>query len=83
MIPKSDAHSSKRLEAHGGPGGRGRGAWDEVGWDGMKQPPRQIFEKLLNKNAIKVKPKIGAPWQFCAESLDPPGPPPPGILPKI
>jgi hypothetical protein len=25
----------------------------------MKQPPRQIFEKLVNKNAIK--PKIRAP----------------------
>jgi hypothetical protein len=38
----------------------------------MKQhPPRQIFEKLVNKNAIK--PKIGGPPQaIFPESLDPP-----------
>jgi hypothetical protein len=35
----------------------------------MKQhPPRQIFEKLVNKNAIK--PKIdGPPWQFFLKPL--------------
>jgi hypothetical protein len=38
----------------------------------MKQhPPRQIFEKLVNKNAIK--PKIGGPPQATfPETLDPP-----------
>jgi hypothetical protein len=38
----------------------------------MKQhPPRQIFEKLVNKNAIK--PKIGGPPQaIFPETLDPP-----------
>jgi hypothetical protein len=38
-------------------------------------PPRQIFKKIVNKNAIKViKPKIGDlhPWQFCSKSLDSP-----------
>jgi hypothetical protein len=39
----------------------------------MKQhPPRQIFEKLVNKNAIK--PKIGGPpWQFFLKALTSPG----------
>jgi hypothetical protein len=39
---------------------------------GVRQhPPRQIFEKLVNKNAIK--PKIGGPPQaIFPESLDPP-----------
>jgi hypothetical protein len=41
--------------------------------------PLQIFEKLDNENAIK--PKIGDPWQFCPESLNPP-PPPPGDFGK-
>jgi len=41
----------------------------------MKQhPPRQIFEKLVNKNAIKVKPKIGGPpRQFFLKPLTPLG----------
>jgi hypothetical protein len=40
----------------------------------MKQhPPRQIFEKLVNKNAIKVKLKIGGPpLAIFPETLDPP-----------
>jgi hypothetical protein len=39
---------------------------------GLKQhPPRQIFEKLVNKNAIK--PKIGGPPQaIIPETLDHP-----------
>ncbi len=46
----------------------------------MKQhPPRQIFEKLVNKNAIKLK--IGVPpLAIFPETLDPP--PPLGILAK-
>jgi hypothetical protein len=38
----------------------------------MKQhPPRQIFEKLVKKNAIK--PKIGGPSQaIFPETLEPP-----------
>jgi hypothetical protein len=42
------------------------------GGGGMKQhPPRQIFKKLVNKNAIK--PKIGVPpWQFFLKPLTPP-----------
>jgi hypothetical protein len=39
----------------------------------MKQhPPRQIFEKLVNENAIK--PKIGGPppQAIFPETLDPP-----------
>ncbi len=45
----------------GGEGGKG----DETA------PPRQIFEKLVNKNAIK--PKIGGPPQaIFPASLDPP-----------
>jgi hypothetical protein len=32
--------------------------------------PRQIFEKLVNKNAIK--PKLGAPPGIFPDSLDPP-----------
>jgi hypothetical protein len=38
----------------------------------MKQlPPRQIFEKLVNKNAIRSK--IGGPPQaIFPETLDPP-----------
>jgi hypothetical protein len=46
----------------------------EGGEGGMKQyPPRQIFEKLVNKNAIKVKPKIaGPPRQFFLKPLTPP-----------
>jgi hypothetical protein len=45
----------------------------------MKQQPlKQIFENLVNKNAIK--PKIGGPpWQFFLKPLTPP---PPGILAK-
>jgi DNA polymerase II small subunit/DNA polymerase delta subunit B len=42
----------------------------------MKQHPQQIFEKLVNKNAIK--PQIGDPLQISPKS-----PPPPGILTKI
>ena len=43
----------------------------------MKQhPPRQIFEKLVNKNAIKHKigapPRGGGPWQFFLKPLSPP-----------
>jgi hypothetical protein len=40
----------------------------------MKQPPpRQIYEKLVNKNAIK--PKIGGtPQAIFPETLDPPPP---------
>ncbi len=47
-----------------------------VGWGGMggesaHLPHRQIFEKLVNKNAIK--PKIGGPpWQFFLKALTPP-----------
>ncbi len=38
----------------------------------MKQyPPRQIFEKLVNKNAIKRKIG-GLPWQFFLKPLTPP-----------
>jgi hypothetical protein len=38
----------------------------------MKQhPPRQIFEKLLNKNAIKRK-ICGPPLAIFPETLDPP-----------
>ena len=42
------------------------------GEGGMKQhPPRQIFKKLVNKNAIK--PKIGGPTlAIFPENLDPP-----------
>jgi hypothetical protein len=47
-------------------GGGGRGKGDETA------PPRQIFEKLVNKNAIK--PKIGGPpGNFVLEALNPPG----------
>ncbi len=52
------------IDAHRGGGVRGCGG-DETA------PPRQIFEKLVNKNAIK--PKIGGPPQaIFPESLDPP-----------
>jgi hypothetical protein len=38
----------------------------------MKQhPPRQIFEKLVNKNAIKCKTG-GPPHAIFPETLDPP-----------
>jgi hypothetical protein len=38
----------------------------------MKQhPPRQIFEKLVNKNAIKRKIG-GPPLAIIPETLDPP-----------
>jgi hypothetical protein len=34
--------------------------------------PREIFKKkLVNENAIN--PKVGDLWQFCSESLGPPG----------
>jgi hypothetical protein len=40
----------------------------------MKQhPPRQIFEKLVNKNAIKCKTG-GPPLAIFPETLDPPPP---------
>jgi hypothetical protein len=44
------------------------------GGDETAPPPRQIFEKLVNKNATKdIKPKIGGPPQaIFPESLDPP-----------
>jgi hypothetical protein len=55
----------------------------------MKQhPPRQIFEKLVNKNAIKRKIG-GSPLAIFLETLDPPlgilaktsrTPPPPWIF---
>jgi hypothetical protein len=45
--------------------------WGGGGWVNIVPPPRQIFEKLVNKNAIK--PKIGGPPQaIFPESLDPP-----------
>jgi hypothetical protein len=55
------------------------------GGEGGEAPPRQIFEKLVNKNAIK--PKIGGPpWQFFLKPLTPPkdfgktsSTPPPGF----
>ena len=52
-------------QMHTGRGGKG-------GEGGMKQhPPRQIFKKLVNKNAIKRK--IGVPpWQFFLKPLTPP-----------
>jgi hypothetical protein len=55
--------SNASIDAHrGGKGGRG----------GVKQhPPRQIFEKLVNKNAIKRKIG-GPPWQFFLKPLTPP-----------
>jgi hypothetical protein len=44
------------------------------GEGGMKQhPPRQIFEKLVNKNAIKRKIG-GPPLAIFPETLDPPPP---------
>jgi hypothetical protein len=47
-----------------GGGVRGAGGYETA-------PPRQIFKKLVNKNAIK--PKIGGPPQaIFPESLDPP-----------
>ncbi len=51
---------------------------------GVKQHPRQIFKKHLNKNATKdYKTQNRGPlWQFCPESLDPPPPPPKGFWPK-
>jgi hypothetical protein len=49
------------------------------GEGGMKQhPTRQIFEKLVNKNAINRKIG-GPPLAFFPETLDPP---PLGILAK-
>ena len=46
----------------------------------MKQHlPRQIFKKLVNKNAIKRKIG-GPPLAIFPETLDPP---PPGILVKL
>ncbi len=53
------------MHTGGGKGGRG----------GMKQhPPRQIFEKLVYKNAIKRKIG-GPPLAIFPETLDPPAPP--------
>jgi hypothetical protein len=37
----------------------------------MKHPPRQIFKKLVNKNAKKCKIG-GPPWQFLLKPLTPP-----------
>ncbi len=46
-------------------GGGGEGVWNS------NLPPRQIFEKLVNKNAIK--PQIGGlPWLFFLKALTPP-----------
>ena len=42
----------------------GVGGWDDT------TPPKQIFEKLVNKNAI-IKPKIGGPLAIFPESLGP------------
>ncbi len=40
---------------------------------GGYETPRQIFEKLVNKNARK--PKIGGPpWEFFLKALTPPPP---------
>jgi hypothetical protein len=36
----------------------------------MKQTPRQIFKKLVNKNAIKAKIRDTA-WQFFRKALTP------------
>jgi hypothetical protein len=52
-----------------------------------EHPPRQIFEKLVNKNAIKRKIG-GPPWHFFLKPLTPPRdfgkklqvPPPPWIF---
>jgi hypothetical protein len=52
--------SNLSIVAHGGWGG-GRGI------EGERDPLRQIFKKLVNKNAIK--PKLG---HFFLESLDHP-----------
>ncbi len=53
------------IDAHRGGGGKGgRGVWNST-------PPRQIFEKLVNKNAIKRKIG-GPPWQFLLNPLTPP-----------
>jgi hypothetical protein len=47
-------------------GGEGRG----IKQPPQPPPPRQIFEKLVNKNAIK--PRIGGlPWQFLLKALTP------------
>ncbi len=55
-------HGHRCTQGGGGKGGRG----------GMKQhPPRQIFEKLVNKNAIKRKIG-GPPLAIFPETLDPP-----------
>jgi hypothetical protein len=56
----------------------------------MKQhPPRQIFEKLVNKNAIKRKIG-GLPQAIFPETLDPPRDfgknfkyPPPGFSTRV
>ena len=45
-------------------GGRGEGGYETA-------PPRQIFEKLVNKNAIKRKIG-GPPLAIFPETLDPP-----------
>jgi hypothetical protein len=72
------------IDAHRGGKGGGRG--------GMKQHPlRQIFEKLVNKNAIKRKIG-GPPLAIFPETLDPPleilaktsrTPPPPGFSTRV
>jgi hypothetical protein len=50
------------IDAHRG-GGKGGG-----GLETATPPPQQIFEKLVNKNAIKRK--IGRPhWQFFLKLL--------------
>jgi hypothetical protein len=52
------------MHAGGGGGVRGEGVYETA-------PPRQIFEKLVNKKAIK--PKIGGPpLAIFPETLDPP-----------
>jgi hypothetical protein len=62
---------SRLVEIHRCTKGRGRGRGDETA-----SPPRQIFKKLVNKNAIK--PKIGGPpGNFDLKALTP------GILANI
>ena len=46
--------------------GKGGGGYETA------PPPRQIFEKLVNKNAIKCKIG-GPPWQFFLKPLTPLG----------
>ncbi len=50
------------IDAHRGAGVRGEGGYETA-------PPRQIFKKLVNKNAIKCKIG-GPPLAIFPETLD-------------